>query len=199
MKSKDNSEKTKILKPKEKKQRAKSFFTFYFYLLTFPLFVPAVISPLKAQTGGTYDLSHNVIAGGGGSQSIGGTFTVDGTVGQSLAGMVSSGGGYSLRGGFWAFQPAAPTAASSSISGRIRTDDGRGIRNVRLTLTNPLSGEILAALSSLFGYYRFDNVGVGQIYILSVNSKRYRFEPDLRVIILLDELTDEDFIALPQK
>ena len=168
-------------------------------LLFFLLFI-SLLSSVAAQTGGTYDLSHNVIAGGGGSQSTGGTLTVDGTVGQPTAGTSSTGGTYSLRGGFWAFQAFAPTAAGASISGRIRTADGRGIRNVRLVLTNAETGEISTTnLSSSFGYYRFDNILVGQTYILTVRAKRYTFDPDTRVITLLDELTDEDFDALPLK
>ncbi|MEP6705613.1 MAG: carboxypeptidase-like regulatory domain-containing protein [Acidobacteriota bacterium] len=152
-----------------------------------------------AQTGGPYDLSHNVIAGGGGSQSIGGPFAMTGTVGQNLAGTVSTGGGYGLRGGFWASQAFAPTAAGTSISGRIRTADGQGIRNVSLSLTNAVTGEISTALSSSFGYYRFEEVLVGQTYILTVRAKRFSFDPDTRVITLLDELTNEDFSALPLK
>ncbi len=58
---------------------------------------------VNAQTGGTFDLSHNVIAAGGGSVSTGGTFTIDGTIGQSLAGTQSTGGTFNLRGGFWPF------------------------------------------------------------------------------------------------
>ena len=42
------------------------------------------------QTGGTFDLSHSVIATGGGSNSTGGQFQVDGTAGQGFAGTVSN-------------------------------------------------------------------------------------------------------------
>ena len=150
----------------------------------------------SAQTGGTYDLSHNVIAGGG-SQSTGGSYTVDGTIGQNLAGTVSTGGAYSLRGGFWAFQALAPTAAGASISGRIRDANGRGIRNVKLVLTSPETGNVRQIFSSTFGYYRFEEVAVGQTYILTVSAKRFTFEPDTRAITLLDDLANEDFSALP--
>jgi hypothetical protein len=169
----------------------------YYFFMTFSI-LSAVFS-LSAQTGGTYDLSHNVIAGGGGSQSSGGTFTVDATGGQNLAGTISSGGGHSLRGGFWAFQALFPTAASVSISGRIRTSGGTGIKNVRLILSNPTTGETFLAISSPFGYYRFDDLPAGQTYILSVSSKRFSFGPNTRVITLFDELINEDFTALPLK
>lgn len=53
-----------------------------------------------AQTGGGYDLTWSTIDGGGGS-SAGGGYQLIGTAGQSDAGVVLSGGGYVLSGGFW--------------------------------------------------------------------------------------------------
>jgi hypothetical protein len=52
-----------------------------------------------AQTGGGFDLSWQVIGGGGG-QSAGGSFTVDGTVGQAVVGS-SARSGYTVDHGFW--------------------------------------------------------------------------------------------------
>ncbi len=148
------------------------------------------------QTGGTYDLSHNLIAGGG-SRSVGAQFTVEGTAGQNLAGTLSGGGTYRLRGGFWAFEALVPTAASVSISGQIRTSQGNGIPGIRLTLADIATGEIHGAVSSSFGYYRFEDVIVGRTYILSLHTNRFTFEPNTRVVTLLDEISDEDFVALP--
>jgi hypothetical protein len=51
------------------------------------------------------DVPRNVIAGGGG-QSTGGTFVVQGTIGQPQAVPPASGGGFTLQGGFWAPPPA---------------------------------------------------------------------------------------------
>jgi hypothetical protein len=58
-----------------------------------------VVSIAVAQSGNSYDLSWNTIDGGGGSSSSGG-YTLDGTIGQPDAGLLS-GGGYTLSGGFW--------------------------------------------------------------------------------------------------
>lgn len=149
-----------------------------------------------AQTGGTFDLSHNVIAGGGG-RSVGGQFTVEGTAGQNLAGTLSGSDTFRLRGGFWAFEALVPTAASASISGRILTANNAGVGDVKLVLRNPSTGEIFFnTISSPFGHYRFDEIEVGQTYILTVSSKRFTFEQNSRTFTLLDELTDFDFIAV---
>jgi hypothetical protein len=55
--------------------------------------------PVRAQSGGQFDLSWSTIDGGGGSSS-GGQFTVCGTIGQPDAGKLT-GGGFELEGGFW--------------------------------------------------------------------------------------------------
>ena len=52
-----------------------------------------------AQSGGSYDLTWNILGSGGGSNS-GGSYTLNGTIGQSGAGVLSS-GEYNLIGGFW--------------------------------------------------------------------------------------------------
>jgi hypothetical protein len=54
----------------------------------------------QAQSGGGYDLTWNVIAGGGDTNSAGGPYSLSGTIGQAEAGTLS-GGSYSLSGGFW--------------------------------------------------------------------------------------------------
>ena len=166
----------------------------YNFFLTIAIL--ALAFSLNAQTGGTYDLSHNVIAGGG-SDSTGGSYRVEGTSGQNMAGMISTGGSFSSRAGFWAFGPQVPTAGTASIGGRVVTFDGRGIRNVRLILTSPSTGETIHAITSPFGYYLFADLTVGGTYVVAVESKRFRFSPNIRVITLLDELTSEDFYAMP--
>jgi uncharacterized membrane protein len=55
-----------------------------------------------AQIGGTYELTWSTLDGGGATSSTGGTYSLDGTIGQPDAGAMS-GGTYSLGGGFWAF------------------------------------------------------------------------------------------------
>ncbi len=87
-----------------------------------------------------------------------------------------------------------PTAASVSLSGRVLTNDGRGLRNAVVSLTKE-NGETIFTRTSSFGYYRFDEIEVGQTVILAVSSKRFQFAP--QVVSLSDELTELDFVALP--
>lgn len=152
--------------------------------------------PALAQSGGQFAITKSVIAGGG-VESSGGQFSLGSTVGQTVAGGPARGGTFGLTSGFWNFTPSSPTAAAVGISGRIQTFDGQGIRNVSLSLIDATTGETRSAISSSFGYYKFENIYVGQTYILTVSAKRFQFEPNTRIITLLDELTDEDFTALP--
>jgi hypothetical protein len=163
------------------------------FLLTAFCLLPAA----HAQTGGPYDLTHSVIAGGGGSNSTGGTFNVSGTVGQPAAGTSSRNppATFDLHGGFW-FQNLAPTAASVSITGRVTAANGMGIRNVRLKLTAP-NGAVRTTTTSTFGYYVFDSVEVGHTYVLEISAQRFRFAQPTRIFSLQDELTGMDFVAEP--
>ena len=160
------------------------------------------LTTASAQTGGTFDLSHAVIAGGGGADSTGTgggrTFRVDGTIGQPAAGVSSnsSPARFDLHGGFW-FQNLAPTAAQVAITGRVTTASGNGLRNARLTLTAP-DGARRTAITSTFGYYAFDGVEVGHTYVLEIASKRYTFANPTRIFSLQDEVTDMDFVAESQ-
>ena len=90
----------------------------------------------------------------------------------------------------------SPTSALVSVGGRVLTAKGRGVSKAFITLTDP-AGESRSAVTNPFGYYRFENLPVGQAYILTVRSKRYTFDPNIRVISLLEELTGEDFTASP--
>ena len=67
-------------------------------LLAFLTF-PGVIA--IAQSGGGYDLSWWTVDSGGATFSLGGGYTLGGTIGQPDAGVLS-GSGYTLVGGFWA-------------------------------------------------------------------------------------------------
>lgn len=87
---------------------------------------------------------------------------------------------------------SGPTAAGVSLSGRVLTADGRGLRNAVVVLTDR-NGVSRRALSSSFGYYRFDDVQAGEMYVVSVTSKRYQFTP--HVVSVTNEITGLDFVA----
>lgn len=91
-------------------------------------------------------------------------------------------------------QGSVPTAASVSISGRVRTANGSGLSNAIVYLADTSSGNIRTTRTGSFGYYRFDEIQAGQTVVIGVNSKRYQFEP--RVLSIAEDLTDLDFLPI---
>jgi hypothetical protein len=95
----------------------------------------------------------------------------------------------------FAIVAVAPTAAAVSISGRAVTGDGRGINNVRVSLTGA-NGITRTAITGAFGYYRFDGLTAGENYVMTAQSKRYHFVNPTRVVNAFDDLSNVDFTAL---
>lgn len=146
-----------------------------------------------AQTGGQFEIKQTVIAGGGASGG-GGVFAVTGTSGQASAGVSSVRSPFTARGGFWQ-SDLVPTAALVSISGRVLTADGRGLRNAIVLLSGDGSGLVRIAKTSSFGYFLFDDVQAGQAYVVTVRSKRFQFQP--RILNVFDAVTDLELTPLP--
>lgn len=146
-----------------------------------------------AQSGGVYQITQSVTGNGGGNAS-GGIYSLDGTAGQTVTEQ-SSQVPFQVKSGFW--QPVlAPTAATVSIAGRVRTTDGRGLRNAIVVLTDSL-GSIRTARTASFGYYRFDEIEVGQTVIVTVHSKLFQFTP--QVISVNESLSNLDFVPIGEE
>jgi subtilisin-like proprotein convertase family protein len=97
--------------------------------------------------------------------------------------------------GGWGLEFLGATAANASVSGRVTTADGRGIRNANVVITgNSLSSPIVATTGS-FGYFTFDGLATGETYVVTVNSQRYTFAAPSRVLSLIDNVVDADFVA----
>jgi Putative Ig domain/Carboxypeptidase regulatory-like domain len=81
-----------------------------------------------------------------------------------------------------------PTAADSSIRGRVITPSGRGLSNAFVNLINTTTGETRLAKTTTFGYFNFQQLETGDFYVISVKSKRYYFES--RSFTLNDNIED---------
>jgi hypothetical protein len=88
-----------------------------------------------------------------------------------------------------------PSSATVSINGRAVNAQGRGASNVRISLVD-VNGTVRTVLTSSFGYYFFEEVEVGQTYILSAASKKYQFSNNPRVLSIVDGLQNEDFVEV---
>lgn len=90
-------------------------------------------------------------------------------------------------------QGLIPTAARAMVSGRVSVGKGAGLVNAFVILTD-INGNSRTARTNSFGYYRFDDVEVGQTYIVAVRSKQFQFTP--QIISVNDNIRDLDFTAI---
>jgi hypothetical protein len=151
---------------------------------------------VTAQSGGSFQITQSAIAGGG-ENSAGGTFSLDGTNGQPAAGDALANFPFSMVTGFWNFAPLAPTAAGVSVSGRVLTANGQGIRNAVVTLTSA-GGETRAVSTGSFGYFVFEQVRVGETYTLSVVSVRFVFSRPSVLLTVVEDVSEMNFVSDPR-
>ena len=106
-------------KVKSKKEKADTLVLSRIFRLLSPvsclLSLFLCVSAVFSQSGGAFTITKSVIAGGGGRAS-GGTFTVDGTIGQSLAGTSSTGGAFTIISGFWGGAASTAMGRRTSVS-----------------------------------------------------------------------------------
>jgi subtilisin-like proprotein convertase family protein len=86
-----------------------------------------------------------------------------------------------------------PVAANVGVGGRVVDSKGNAISRAYVTLTGA-NGIPRTVRTNTFGYYRFDNVEVGDSYILEATAKGHTFAP--RIVTVQDEISDADMVAI---
>jgi hypothetical protein len=86
------------------------------------------------------------------------------------------------------------TAATVEITGRVVTATGRGIRNAIVTMTDSF-GNAKIVRTNMFGFFRFDDVRVGNNVIMTVSAKAYSFDQPMMVLNVQDTISDLQFVA----
>ncbi len=87
--------------------------------------------------------------------------------------------------------------AAVTISGRLTTPGGQGIKNVKVVLSDGGLATPRIAISGPFGYYSFTDVPTGQTYTLNITAKRFVFNPNVRLITPYTDVTSADFVSDP--
>ena len=93
--------------------------------------------------------------------------------------------------------PAGPTAGAARVSGAVVDEEGRALKNVRVRLSNADGTESRMVRTNLFGYYVFDDVQVGEFYVLTIQNRRYRFPNSPYTFSLSDDFTVTTFVGSP--
>lgn len=88
----------------------------------------------------------------------------------------------------------APTSAGVGIGGVVKSQLGNPVSNVQMTIANG-DTVVAYAMTNAFGYYRFEGLPAGITYVITANSKRFRFAQ--RIISAGTDLTNIDFVAEP--
>ncbi|MDQ4119939.1 MAG: carboxypeptidase regulatory-like domain-containing protein [Acidobacteriota bacterium] len=86
------------------------------------------------------------------------------------------------------------SAASVTVSGRVLSANGRGIKGILIRLINE-EGEVRTALSSPFGYFRFADVPAGRTYMINVSAKKYSFTQHAQLLNLSGDVDNINFVA----
>ena len=87
-----------------------------------------------------------------------------------------------------------PTSANASVGGRLVDGNGSAIGKTTVTILAE-NGATKSVVTNSFGNYTFTDLPVGQTYVISVNSKKYRFTPETRTVTVNGDATDIDFTA----
>ncbi|MEQ1920897.1 MAG: SBBP repeat-containing protein [Pyrinomonadaceae bacterium] len=85
-----------------------------------------------------------------------------------------------------------PAAANFSISGRVLTSVGRGIRGARITVSGGSLPVPVVVVVDEFGFYSVGSLPAGT-YTVSAAQRRFSFSPPSRVITLSGNVTDAGF------
>ena len=93
-------------------------------------------------------------------------------------------------------EPLIPTAALATVTGRVLTDQGRGIRGITMSLVDANTGITTYATTNSFGYFIFQDLQVADYYILTAVSKRYNIPNPTRSFTLTSDLAGLDFVAI---
>lgn len=85
-----------------------------------------------------------------------------------------------------------PSASNVTVSGQVLDQLGQPLSNVRVALTD-IHGATRTVLTSSFGYYSFNEVESGQVYVISAASKRHTFQS--QILSVGDDISGFDIIA----
>jgi len=80
---------------------------------------------------------------------------------------------------------------AATVSGRVVTPDGRGLRNATVSISDGQT--VRRTTTSSLGLFSFDNVTTGPTYTITVASKLYRFTP--QTVQITGDLTLPNFVG----
>lgn len=80
-----------------------------------------------------------------------------------------------------------------TVGGKISDVNGNAVARARVSITLS-NGETRYAITSPFGFYRFDEIAVGESYFINVRHKTHQFSP--QIIVVFEAMENVNFTAL---
>jgi hypothetical protein len=90
---------------------------------------------------------------------------------------------------------AGPTAANATLSGKVLTRGGLGIRGALVTVTNTSTGESKTSITNSFGNYIVSDLRVDEHYVVLVSAKRYTFSEPQQSLLIQGDIADINFTS----
>jgi hypothetical protein len=153
----------------------------------------AQTAEIQPMSGGSFTMTQSVIAAGGATQQN--VTSLHGTIGQPVAGSNLTGNQFQHYTGFLLPDSFGRTVVLSAvIGGQVLNAEGKGIRNVLVTITFP-SGETQTVKTGAAGYYRFTDIPTGKNYVITVSANRFAFGINTQTRTIVGDTQDINFIA----
>ena len=89
----------------------------------------------------------------------------------------------------------APTAAGVTAGGKVVTQEGRAISRASVQIYNTHNQSTEYAMTNQFGYFSFDGLNAGDLYIFTIGHRRYSFTTSKRAVQMVEDKKDFVFYA----
>lgn len=113
-----------------------------------------------------------------------------------IVGTGGTGAGGTFRIDNFQVQAIGPTAAGTTAGGRVTEANGRGIFRALVTMTDSMGNQRQAYTNQL-GYYNFEDVAGGQVYVFTAQHRRYQFDQPTQVQFVGEEQDGINFVGSP--
>ena len=95
-----------------------------------------------------------------------------------------------------AFELPTPTAGAAFVSGRVVDSSGKTVViGAQVTVSDVSGKRVGSTTTNSFGVFTVSDVPVGAVYVISVSSKSYTFDPSSQVVQVDGDIADVNFIA----
>jgi sugar lactone lactonase YvrE len=88
------------------------------------------------------------------------------------------------------FTPLTTTAGNVNLSGLVLDKSGRGVRNARVSFTDP-AGKLNVTITNNFGFYEFTGVATGSTIMMNASARGLIY--NTRAVQVFDNLTNVNF------